>query len=204
MVVKLIRWSVFFSLALATPALLSAAPVSKKSGIIKKGCQTLGEVKLCFGRVDENISQGMSLLVGGKRTEVVIGGWDVLPYEMERRNGVYRLKVDHPSPAITEFFYFDEISFRKVGSHYLATEAVIASSHECDGLPDSRRIDRIDFRRGTITTIAEPAYTANGKQWQYIHPIKLKTSDIHRLSFGGLAEFLADTPATQRLCDIYG
>jgi hypothetical protein len=171
---------------------------------MEKGCESLGEVRLCLG-LNKDIPLEMSLFIGGKRSDAMTGvGDENLPYEMERRNGVYRVKVGNPSTATVEFFYFDEISFRKVGSRYLATTAVIASSHECDGRPDLRRVDRIDFGRRTITTILEPAWTANEKGWRFSHPINPKTSDIHELSFGYLAEFLAETPATQRLCDIYG
>ena len=202
---SLIRWPITCVLALAIPTLLSASPTPPKSRTIEKGCRTLGVARLCFGPVDNNTPQDMSLFVAGKKTDAIIGGWDnFLPYELDRRNGVYRVKVGKQSTSDRQFFYYDEISFRRVGSRYLATKVEIASSHECDDRPDLRRIDQIDFRRGTITTIIDSAWTADGKRWRYVHPIKPKTSDIHRLSFGYIAEFLAETPATRRLCELYG
>jgi hypothetical protein len=187
--------SVLFAPSLVALAATGPA-VQEKHGTLTSGCQTLGVAVLCH-------SNDTPLRVGGKPSEILMSAWDE-SYEMERRDGAYRVKVGNPEDVSTEFFYFSEISFHKVGSRYLATKYVTASKQECEGRPDLRRIDEIDFKRRTITTILEPAQTYDGKRRRYVHPIRLKTSDIHRLSEPDLFEFLANTPADKRLCEDYG
>jgi hypothetical protein len=153
---------------------------------------------LCF-------SDDAALKVEGRPSEILVGyGEKVVPYEMERRNGLYRVKVGVPSTSDMPFFYYDEVTFHRVGSRYLVTKFVFASAHECEGRPDLKRVDVIDFGRRTITTILEPSWTFDEKGRRYVFPIKVKTSDIHRVSLHDLANYLADTPANKRLCDDYG
>jgi len=102
------------------------------------------------------------------------------------------------------FFYYNEVTFHKVGAHYLATKVVFASGHHCEGRPDLKRVDVIDFGRRTITTILEPPWTFDEKGRRYVLPIKIETSDIHRTSLYDLANYLADTPANKKLCEDYG
>jgi hypothetical protein len=194
--------ALFFAL-LATSANVSAegSPAAQaKQGTLEKGCRTLGVATLCF----PSTADDAVLRIDGRPSQILQGYWDkYLPYEMERRGGLYRVKVGIPSTSDVPFFYYDEVTFRKIGSRYLATKFVFASSQACDGMPDLKRIDVIDFRRSTITTILEPAWTNDGKGRRYVHPIKLNTFDVRKMSEDDLTAFLAGTPANKRLCEDY-
>src|SRR5262249_6943360 len=145
MVVRAITIATFLGV-LAAAAIASSktgSGVQRRYGTLTVGCQTLGVARLCH-------SNESPLRVAGKSSQILMSAWDE-SYEMERRDGTYRVKVGNPEDVHTEFFYFSEINFHKVGNRYLATKYVTASKQECEGRPDLRRIDEIDFRHGTIT-----------------------------------------------------
>ena len=187
-----------FALA-STSAFAAPSPARQHvEGDLQTGCKTLGVVKLCG-------DQEQALVVAGKPTDLMFAlGNETRSFEIEKRGNFYRVKLGIPGVADTDFFHFEEVSFERVGPRYLVTKFTYASSHECDGRPDLRRLDTLDFKGQTLTTELEPAWTASGKPWKYIDKKSLPTLDIYKLSSSVVTDLMAETPANEKLCEIYG
>jgi hypothetical protein len=175
----------------------------EKSGTLeKRGCQTLAQVRLCFDPAAAPDS--MSLSVAGKKTRLIGHGWDnAVPYEMELRNGSYRIKVGTPSRSDVDFFAYVEVRLRKVGSRYRVDRYTIATDSECEGSPDIRMIYEFDLGRRTLTSVLAPPWSSDNKVHRFVRRVRLKSSDALRLSEWDFINLLGQSPgeaAIQRLC----
>jgi hypothetical protein len=121
------------ALLLALAATYAHPKPDSRSGTLRGACRSLDEVKPCFARGNT------SLIVGGKRTQLLNDGWpDFLPYSITRENGSYRVKIGLRSLSDDPFYRYSEIVFRGSGSHYIASKYVTVSENRCEGWPDLR------------------------------------------------------------------
>ena len=180
---------------------LAASPQHPKpdsrNGTLRAGCRSLDVVKLCFA------NGSASLSVGGKKTQLLNDGWhDFLPYRIAREKGSYRVKIGLRSLSDDPFYRYAELVFRRSGGRYVASRYVAVSEDRCVGWPDLKVTYTIDFDRSAILTELDPAWTRDGKSRRYIHPIKLRTSDIHKLSDEYLYDLIG-RPSGHDLCKEY-
>ena len=197
-----IKASVVCLMLLTTSSVTAAAPNLAKSGTLKrKGCQTLADVRLCFTPSD--MRDSVSLFVAGKSTRLMSHGWDnFLPYEMDVRNGVYRVKVGTPSRSDVDFFAYTEVRLRKSGSRFLVDHYAIATDSECEGSPDIRMRYDFDLRRRTMTSVLEPPWSNDRKVHRFVRGVPWRSADPFRLTEEQFINFLGERPepALQRLC----
>lgn len=183
-------------LALAASAQVHPRPESR-SGILRGGCRSLDAVKLCFA------NGNTSLLVGGKKTRLLNDGWpDFLPYQITHKNGSYSVKIGLRSLSDVPFYRYSEVTFRRSGSRYVASKYVAVSENRCDGWPDLKVTYTIDFYRSAIVTVLDPDWTRDGKGRRYVHAVKLRTSDIHKLSDEYFYDLIG-RPSGHDLCKDY-
>ena len=190
-------------LVLPVSAGAPASPlVTKKSGTLERGCGALGEVKVCF---DSSQTNGALLVrVAGKRTPIFLDGPDgAAPYEIERRDGQYRVKIGAPSRSDVPFFAYTEVVFRQAGRSFRVERYVIASDAKCEGSPDIRMIYEFDLGRRTLTSILAPPWSSDGKVHRFERSADFESADLFRLSAWDFINQLGDLPgatAVQRLC----
>ena len=161
----------------------------------------MGQVKICF--TSKQANDGLLLLVAGKPTRVLLDGPDgPVPYEIERREGNYRVKVGAPSRSDVPFFAYKEVTFRQAGRSVRIERYVIATDSECEGSPDIRMLYEFNLLKRTMTAILAPPWSNDGKVHRFVRPAKLPTNDLFRLSAWDFINLLADSPsaAVQRLC----
>ena len=158
----------------ASPAAALAQPAqaAKKSGTLHNGCEGLGPVKICFTSREE--IDGWQIRVGGRKTRVLFdGGADGEPFEMELRQGKYRIKVGAPSRSDMPFFAYDEVVFVRAGRSFLVERYVIASDTECEGSPDIRMVYEFDLQKRTLTSVLNPPWSSDGKVHRFARSVKL-------------------------------
>jgi hypothetical protein len=184
-------WRSLGCLTLLFPSIPALAfPSAMKSGTIEKGCRTHGEVKLCF-----HPPTRVSLFVGGKRTNLLTTGADEsLPYEIQQRDRVYRVKIGFQESWMVPFYMYKEIVFRKAGSGFRVTRYAVTSETECEGGPNVRILDAVDLAEGTITTILAPPWTTDGKEHRWGRTAKPKSTDLFRLSDDDFIALWAEPP----------
>lgn len=182
---------------------LAGPPTSTKiAGELHKQCQALDEVKVCFTSDGDIV--GWRVLIGGRRTPVLFNGdADGTPFEMERRQGHYRVKIGSPSRSDMPFFAYDEAIFARSGDTYHLLQFVMTSDKTCGEGPDIRMIYQFDLPKSTMTSILNPSWSNDGKAHRFVHSVKLPSKDLFRLSWLDFVYRLADRragAAVERLC----
>lgn len=182
----------------ASPA-ASVLPPAKKSGTLENGCVGLGHIELCFS---DREPADLLLRVAGKETSILSVGPEAgLPYEIEQREGAYRIKVGSASRSDMPFFAYLEVAFRHVGRSYRVERYTIATDADCAGSPDIRMIYDFDLPKRTMTAILAPPWSSDGKVHRFVRPAKLTNNDLFRLTAWDFINLLGDRPrAIQRLC----
>ena len=195
----------FLGVALLTlPSLASGKSESVRTGTIKKGCAKLRDVKLCFNPEDADGPSDVSFVIAGRKTQLLTSSWPkFLEYQLARSGGTYSVKVGQWSTSDMPFFRYSEVVFRKSGPRYLASKYTKVSLNRCEGLPDLKVTYEINFARRMIATILDPVWTKDKKGRRYVGLIKLKTSDIDKLSEEELDSMVANAPGNGRLCKDY-
>jgi hypothetical protein len=200
-VVSAVR-GVVCALLLIVPSGSIAAPDKIDGTLKKQGCRALGEVRLCFN--PSNSPESTTLFVAGRRSRLFDFGWDkFLPYEIEHRNGVYRIKVGTPSRSDVEFFAYNEVRLRKVGGRFQVDRYAIATDYKCEGSPDIRMIYEFDLVKRTMTSVLAPPWSTDDKVHRFVRRVNFGDRGALQLSQDYFINLLGRTPgaaAIQRLC----
>ena len=141
-------------------------------------------------------------LSGAGRLRLLNDGWDdFLPYRMSRHGGLISVKIGLRSLSDVPFYRYSEIIFRRSASGYVASRYAVVSENECDHSPSVRVTYTIDFDRSAIVTELDPAWTSDGKGRRYTRQIKLRTSNIYKLSDESFDALIASAPGNNGLCE---
>lgn len=177
----------------------AAPPRAVKSGTLEMSCVGLDPIELCFSGQEP---ADLMLRVAGKETGILSYGPEPgLPYEIEGRQGAYRVKVGSRLRSDIPFFAYREVTFRRVGQSYRVERYTIATDFGCEGSPDIRMIYEFDLFKRRMTAVLAPPWSSDNKVHRFVRPAKLADNDLFRLSSSDFTDRIGrPIPEIQGLC----